>query len=184
MKSLIFASILLGRYLTLMSLKRKQIVDILSRTEFSSKFHSLKDWEDRKPVEDDKKDQEEESPEEEDHHTEEEDESSESTSDDTSESSSLPSSDTSDEEPELLKQQHELVRSKIAESLAVLEPEFFSEGTPLSAVDLLQEEHTRIIHRFDDEVFEQDETIPKHPEVVGVKNFRRNCFFNAAVKIF
>jgi hypothetical protein len=44
----------------------QQIVDILSRTEFNSKFYSLKEWEDRKPAEEVKKDEEEESAEKED----------------------------------------------------------------------------------------------------------------------
>jgi hypothetical protein len=146
------------------------IISILSHSSYSSKFHSIPEFDSAKKTE------EEDTPEEEDHPW-------SGSSDDSSESSSSPPSESTDDDAEIQRQIRALIDEKIGESLQLLDPSSFSEATPATAQVLLKEEHERIIHRLDPEILSQDDKIPPYPEVVGIMNFSQNCFFSAALQV-
>jgi hypothetical protein len=93
------------------------IISILSNSSYSSKFHSLPEFDSAKKTE------EEDTPEEEDH-------SWSGSSDDSSESSSSTPYDSTDEEAELQRQVRAFIDEKIGEALQLPDPSAFSKWNP------------------------------------------------------
>jgi hypothetical protein len=155
----------------------KGIISILSHPKYITKYKSIKEFVSRHIKED------EDSSDEENEKSEEEDVSWSESSEDDDDPPISPPSESTYEEEDIIRRKRTDIEQKIDESLRLLDPSSFSPGTPESAAQLLAEEQTRILHRFDPEVFNQDKTIPRYPEVVGIRNFGRNCFFNAALQI-
>jgi hypothetical protein len=105
------------------------------------------------------------------------------TFDETSEPSPLTSENSPDNEPDLVKLQRNLIREKIGDCLRIGDSAGFSQRTPPSVAQSLQEEHFSIIHRIAHDVFSQDDGIPQFPEVKGNLINSQICFFSPLLQL-